>query len=238
MRGKWALAAAVVLALVVIGGIGGLTMRAFAGVAHHTAQTKTVTRLCVYVDRTHKGSSYGDYTANPKYGHKTCITGKRGPAGPPGPAGDTSVITWNATVATPAVIGAKRKGYGVAQPHYVDLATVGPFTVRGYCESGEGVSAVTDVLSAQDGSSLAWDDNTYPADFNNGDDRQASNFANGAPGQPGIITEYDNGEFTASTGDQTTAFTGFATNGVYIQGAEGPACSFIGHLVIENPSAS
>jgi hypothetical protein len=33
------------------------------------------------------------------------------------------------------------------------------------------------------------------------------------------------------------AFTGFAANGVYIQGPEGPACSFIGHLVVENPSS-
>ena len=225
MRGKWALAAGVVLALVVVGGIGGLTMRAFAGVAHGTAKATTVTRLCVYIDRSSIGDSYGDVTVTPKYGHKTCITGKRGPAG------DSSVITWNRTVATPSQIGAKR--YGVAA-HFVDLATVGPFTVRGYCSApSTNVLATTDVRSAQDGSSLAWDDSSYPGSFNNGDDRQASNVANGTTQSPSFVTEYTNGEFSVSTSDQKTAFTGFATNGVYIQGPEGPACSFIGHLVVE-----
>ena len=162
----------------------------------------------------------------PKYGHQTCIVGKRGPAG------NNTVITWNKTVATPSVIGAKR--YGVAQ-HFVDLAKVGPFTVRGYCSSGEGVSATTDVLSAQDGSSFAWDDNVEAGNFNSGNDVVASNSANGSTNSPGFATEYQNGEFSVSTSDQKTAFTGFATNGVYIQGPEGPACSFIGHLVVENP---
>ena len=227
MRGKWALASGVVVALVVVGGIGGLTMRAFAGVAHGTVKTTTVTRLCVYIDRSSTGDSYGDVTVSPKYAHKTCITGKRGPAG------NSSVITWNRTVATPSVIGAKR--YGVAA-HFVDLATVGPFTVRGYCQSGDGVGAVTHVRSAQDGSSFAWDDSVYAASFNSGDDQKASNFAFGSTQSPGFVTEYTNGEFSVSTSDQKTAFTGFATNGVYIQGPEGPACSFIGHLVVENPS--
>jgi len=225
------MAGGVVFVLVVVGGIGGLTMRAFAGVAHGTAKTKTVTRFCVFVDRTNHGDSNGDLSVDSKFGHKTCITGKPGKRGP---AGNTSVITWNKTVATPAVIGAKR--YGVTQ-HFVDLATVGPFTVRGYCSAGQGVFATTDVLSAQDGSSFAWDDSVYAGDFNNGNDQQASNAANGTPQSPGFATEYGNGEFSVSTSDQTTAFTGFATNGVYIQGADGPACSFIGHLVVEDPTA-
>jgi len=227
MRGRWALGAAAVLALVVVGGVGGLTMRAFAGVAHSAAKATTVTRLCVYVDRKDAGDSYGDLSTQAKYGHRTCIVGKRGPAGKPG---DTSVITWNKTVATPAVAGTKR--FGVAQ-HFVDLATVGPFTVRGYCSQGEGVQAVTNVLSAQDGSSFAWDDSVYAGSFNSGDNRQASNTSYGSTQSPGFATEYGNGEFSVSTSDQKTAFTGFATNGSYIQGPDGPACSFIGHLVVE-----
>jgi hypothetical protein len=91
MRGKLALAGAAVLALVVVGGVGGLTVRAFGGTA--AVKTKTVTKLCVYVDRRDGGDSYGDYSADPTYGNKVCITGKRGPAG------DSSVITWNKTVA-------------------------------------------------------------------------------------------------------------------------------------------
>ena len=56
------MASGVVVALVVVGGIGGLTMLAFAGVAHGTAKTTTVTRLCVYIDRSSTGDSYGDVT--------------------------------------------------------------------------------------------------------------------------------------------------------------------------------
>lgn len=227
MRGRWALAAAAVLALVVVGGVGGLTMRAFGGVAHGTVVTKTVTRFCVYVDRRNGGASYGDVTVSPKYQHKVCIVGKRGPAG------DSSVVTWNKTIASaPSPPGAKRKAGGLAA-NSIALAQVGPFTVKGYCALGEGVEAYTDVVSAQDGSSLAWDDSMYAGNFNSGDDNRVSNFANGIPQSPSFVTEYTNGEFSVSTSDQKTAFTGFAANGVYIQGAEGPACSFIGHLVIE-----
>ncbi len=227
MRSKWALAATAILALVVVGGIGGLTMRAFAGTVRATAKTSTVSTLCVYVDRKHGGSSYGDLTLVPTYGHKVCIAGKRGPAG------DSSVITWNKTVATPSVPTAKR--YGVAA-HFVDLAKVGPFTVRGYCQGGDGVRAVTNVLSAQDGSSFAWDDSVHAGTFNSGDDVQASNFASSASQLPDFATEYSNGEFSVSTANQKTAFSGFATNGVNLNGADGPACSFIGHLVLEYPA--
>jgi len=218
------LAIGAVLALVVVGGVGGLTVRAFAGTTHVVTSMKTVTRFCVYIDRTNGGQSYGDVSVVPKYNHKVCIVGK---------PGNSSVISWNKTVATPSSIGANR--YGVAL-HYVDLATVGPFTVRGYCSSLQNVQAVTDVLSAQDGSSFAWDDNVHAASFNSGSVFPASNFASGSTQSPGFATEYSNGEFSVSTADQKTAFSGFATNGVYIQGPQGPACSFIGHLVVENPS--
>jgi hypothetical protein len=227
MRGKWLLAGAAVLALVVVGGFGGLT-KAFAGVGRWMGTTSNVTKLCVYVDRSNGGASYGDLSLVPQYGHRTCIVGKRGPAG------SSSIVTWNATVATPSQITSPRPG---SSAHSVDLAKVGPFTVRGYCSAGNGVNAVTDVISGQDGSSFRWDGTVYAADFNNGNDQQASNNANGTTQSPGFQTEYGNGEFSASTGDQKTAFTGFATNGVYIQGPDGPACSFIGHLVIENAPA-
>jgi hypothetical protein len=95
------------------------------------------------------------------------------------------------------------------------------------------------VLSAQDGASFAWDDNSEPTDFDNGDNEQASNFANGSSQSPSFVTEYQDGEFAVASNDQATAFTGWAANGVYIQGPDGPACSFIGHLVLEplNPSS-
>jgi hypothetical protein len=232
MRSKWALAAAAVLALVVVGGIGGVTMRAFAGVVHGATKTTTVTRLCVYVDHTHPGSSYGDYSADPKYGHKTCITGKRGPAG------DTNVITWNMTVAQPIAPPTNERWSGKGFPAgAVDLAKVGPFTIQGLCESGEGVGAATLIKSSADGSFLAWDGSSYNGNFNSGNVDLVSNWAVGVPGEPDFINEGTYGDFSVSTGDNTTAFTATASEGVYMNGADGPACSFIGHLVIENPSS-
>src|SRR5581483_5709911 len=236
MRGKWVLAAGAVLALIVVGGVGGLTMRAFAGTAHTKVVTKTVTRLCVYVDHKDKGASYGDLSVVPKYDHQVCIAGKRGPAGPAGPsgpsgpAGNSSVITWSKTVAAGAPAGATHKGAGVPQGT-VDLATVGPFTVRGYCTSPEGTEAITDVISGQDGSSYAWGDNYLSGNFNIASGpQQASNPADGSSQSPSFVNEYNSGEFDVTTADGSTAFTGFANNGVYIDGPAGPACTFTGYL--------
>jgi hypothetical protein len=207
-------------------------MRAFAGTTHTKVVTKNVTKFCVYVDRRNGGASYGDVSVAPKYKNKVCILGKRGPAG------DSSVVTWNKTIATPSAPPSVPRKAGGFSGNTVVLATVGPFTVKGYCAAPEGVEAYTNVASAQDGSSLAWDDSMYAGNFNTGNEHGVSNFAFGAPGQPSLTTEYNNGEFTVSTSDQATAFTGWASNGVYIQGADGPACSFIGHLVVENPNPS
>jgi hypothetical protein len=93
-------------------------------------------------------------------------------------------------------------------------------------------------VSAQNSASFAWDDEVRAGDFNSGDDERASNAAVGGSQDPDFVTEYENGEFSVSTADQKTAFTGFATNGVYIQGADGPACSFTGYLVVEKLTPS
>ena len=230
MRGKWAFTGVAVLALVVVGGVGGVTMRAFAGTAQTKIVTKNVTKFCVYVDHTNGGDSYGDVSTLPKYMNRTCIVGKRGPVG------DSSVISWNKTVASGAPPAAKRSKDGFAG-NTVDLAKVGPFTVRGYCSAPEGVEAMTRVVSAQDGSSFTWNDNSYPTTFNSGSTLQASNPADGSSQAPAFANESNEGDFSVSTNDQKTAFTGFATNGVYIQGASGPACSFTGYLVLEKPSS-
>lgn len=198
-------------------------MRAVAGVAHDKVVTKTVTRFCVYVDHTNAGDSYGDVTVLPKYKNRVCIVGKRGRAG------DSSVVTWNKTVSAPSA--AKRRAGGSAGT--VTLANVWPFTVRGHCASGADVEAYTSVVSTENGSSLAWDDTSEAGSFDFGQETRVSNSAHGLPLAPDFQTEYDNGEFSVSTSDQKTAFTGFATNGVYIQGQGGPACSFTGYLVLE-----
>ena len=239
MRGRWALAAGVVLALVVVGGIGGLTVRAFAGTTHTVMHTKTVTKLCVYVDRTHGGDSYGDVSVIPKYNHKVCIAGKDGKRGPAGADGDTSVITWNKTVAEPTQLplAPRNAGLGGPPPTAVDLVTVGPFTVKGVCEAGEGVEAATYVSSSQDGSFLTWNNNFYNGTFNSGNTIFVSGWATGGPQSPAWVNDGPRGDFSVSTADNTTAFTAFANEGVYMAGANGPACSFTGYLVVENPSS-
>lgn len=230
MRGRWALAAAAVLALVVVGGIGGLTMRAVAGVSHSTVvKTKTVTKLCVYIDHTHKGSSYGDVSTSPRYGNKICIAGKQGPAG------DSSVITWNKTVATAtSPQGAKRKVTGSLSGGTV-LATVGPFTIRGYCTTGDGyINAATRVVSGQAGSSFTRGGTTDAGTFNSGASEQASESASSNdPAVADWANESDSGDFSVSTADNKTAFTGSANDGVYMNGADGPNCSFSGYVVLE-----
>jgi hypothetical protein len=236
MRGKWAVTAGAVLALVVVGGVGGLTVRAFAGTAHTKVVKKTVTRLCVYVDHKDKGASYGDLSVVPKYDHEVCITGKRGPAG------NTSVITWNKSLTTagsPPPAARRKTGGQISGPTTIDLATVGPFTVRGECWASDGVTtAVTDIISAQDGSSLSWDDSSWEGNFNSGSDAQASNDAvNNNPSNPTFVGEDYSGEFSVTTGDGATAFTGSASNGSYLNGAQSPPCSFSGYLVVE-PAAS
>ena len=73
MRGKWAVAAAVVLALVVVGGVGGLTMRAFAGTSHTKVVTKTVTKLCVNcLAPLEKGSELGGWLVPQDYFCRDC----------------------------------------------------------------------------------------------------------------------------------------------------------------------
>lgn len=77
----------------------GITSGALAG-----ATAKQTSRFCVYVDHRDTGSaSHLDVSVDSKYGHKTCIVGKKGAkgakgaagtpgangaAGPPGPKGD------------------------------------------------------------------------------------------------------------------------------------------------------
>ncbi len=234
MRGKWVLATGAVLALVVVGGVGGLTMRAFAGTAHTAVKTTTVTRLCVYVDRTDGGDSYGDLSTQSKYGHKTCIVGKRGPAG------NNSVITWNKSLLTagsPPPQTARHKTGGVpAGPTTVDLATVGPFTVQGECWASDGVTnAVTNIVSSQDGSSLFWFNTADSGSFGTASGPvPVSNAAvNDDPADPTFMGEGTSGDFAVSTADQATAFTGTANNGSYLNGSDSAPCSFTGHLVVE-----
>ena len=62
----------------------GITSGALAG-----ATAKQTSRFCVYIDKTDRGNSHLDISANSKYGHKTCIVGKQGAKGPKGATGAT-----------------------------------------------------------------------------------------------------------------------------------------------------
>jgi collagen triple helix repeat protein len=94
----------------------GITSGALAG-----ATAKQTSRFCVYIDKTGRGASHDDVSVDPKYGHKTCIVGKRGAkgatgatgatgapgakgaTGPPGPKGDTGAQGVPGPAGAPAV---------------------------------------------------------------------------------------------------------------------------------------
>lgn len=237
---------------------GGVSKAGHANRVSHS--TKTVTVFCIYVDHTGRGDSNGDLSALKKYGHKICIAGKKGArggrgatgaAGTQGPKGDTGtqgpkgdtgaqgpkgatgaagapgssgMVTWNATVATG----------GIDDPNTVTLATVGPFTLIGECFGGEGTSAETDLTTSQDGSFLQWDDEQWDGNFNNDGPYFVSQDANGDPGGPdwiGPTADDSPNEFAAQSADGSTTISGSPNEGVYVQGPDGPACSFSGYLV-------
>ena len=60
-----------ILALVVVLGI---TTGALAGAR---ASAKQTSRFCVYIDKTGRGNSHLDISADPKYGHKTSSSASR-----------------------------------------------------------------------------------------------------------------------------------------------------------------
>ena len=86
----------------------GITSGALAG-----ATAKQTSRFCVYIDhRDTGGDSHLDVSVNSKYGHKTCIVGKKGAkgakgatgaAGAPGAKGDTGAQGVPGTPGAPAV---------------------------------------------------------------------------------------------------------------------------------------
>jgi hypothetical protein len=85
----------------------GITSGALAG-----ATAKQTSRFCVYIDKTDRGNSHLDVTVDSKYGHKTCIVGKKGAkgakgatgaAGAPGAKGDTGAQGIPGPAGAPAV---------------------------------------------------------------------------------------------------------------------------------------
>ncbi len=163
-------------------------------------------------------------------------TGATGPGATSGSGGSSSgstasgLVSWHTTAET--------AGSSPSSPTIVTLATVGPLTVTGECFSdGSGnTEAGTYVQTSQDGSALESGGNgeTVPFDVSDGavevDDTYAS-------GQTSTNTEdfegADSGTWAAESADGSTTLQGLGAQGVWMQGASGPACSFSGFLVSE-----
>jgi hypothetical protein len=231
---------------------------------------KTASTFCFYVDRTNGGDSHGDLSAVPKYGNKTCIQGKKGPKGAKGTTGDpgeqgpkgptgsqgppgakgnpgTSVlVTWNTTIAEaevpppPSGDSPANSKIHAAGPNTVTLATVGPFTVIGYCGVIGGTTAGTEITTSQTNSFLQWDDEEFDGTFDNDGPYDVSLEAftddPSAPDWIGPSADDQPNEFAAQSADGNTTITGFPSQGVFVEGSEGPACSFSGYLVKDVPA--
>ena len=153
-------------------------------------------------------------------------TGATGATGPQGPAGPSNILTWNTTVAT--------TGASFAAANTVTLATVGPFTLTGYCYLSSGQTlAETDITTSQDGASLQDPAGNNPSgDFNIATGALKVDFAVGdATTKSTNFWGPSDGGFAAESAPGTTIINGFNNDGTYMLGTSGPACSFSGFLV-------
>lgn len=168
----------------------------------------------------------------------TGATGSTGATGAPGAPGPSSIVQWDKTVQTPGTY---------SSPNGTVLATVGPFTILGYCYVGDGTPgyeddengqtyATTDATTSQNNSALsaysAQEDvdpfNASSGAFEVSESGEAPNTDD--PSEPAFVGPYD-GSFALSTANGSTVVNGFPNQGVYMQGASGPACSYSGYLV-------
>ena len=168
------------------------------------------------------------------------VTGSQGPPGPQGDPGKSVMLTWNTTIAEaeappPPSSSPASSTIHAAGPNTVTLATVGPFTVIGYCGFIGGTTAGTEITTSQTNSFLQWDDEQYNGDFNNDGPYDVSQEAfTSDPSSPdwiGPSAEDSPNEFAAQSADGQTTITGFPSVGVFVEGPQGPACSFSGYLV-------
>jgi hypothetical protein len=155
------------------------------------------------------------------------VTGATGAQGPQGPAGPSNTLTWKATVAT--------AGASFAAANTVTLATVTPFTIKGYCYLSSGTTyAETYITTATNGSSLndydASDYYSYNFNASTGPVMVGYSTSDGGTHSPDFYGPND-GSFAAQNPTGTTVIDGFPNEGTYVQGGSGPACSFSGYLV-------
>jgi hypothetical protein len=168
---------------------------------------------------------------------KTGATGKEGPQGkegigkegPRGPEGVSGVLRWRTTVAT--------AGKAIGEPATVELAKAGPFTVTGHCyETGTETAAATYISTTETGSfAQGYSGKGSEQPLTAGNDLQISEET--AEGETATheanFRSPNDGSWSAMTAGGTLSLDGFGTQGVWLQGASGPACSFSGYLVVE-----
>jgi hypothetical protein len=169
---------------------------------------------------------------------KTGATGKEGPAGkegapgkegPPGKEGVSGMLRWRTSVQT--------AGKSEAEAAVVELAKAGPFTVTGHCyESAGETLAATYIRTSEDGSyAQGYSSNNYvPLNAKDGDKQISEETAEGETStHEASYFGPDDGSWSATSADGSLSLDGFGTQGVWLRGESGPACSFSGFLVTE-----
>jgi hypothetical protein len=136
-------------------------------------------------------------------------------------------MRWRKTVAT--------AGTDSASANTVTLATAGPFSILGECFiSGSNTDAATFIDTTQAGSasqgySGQGQTPLGPADgaIQISEDTASGNTA----AHTEVFDGPDDGSWAAETPDGSLTLNGFGSQGVFMQGASGPACSFSGFLL-------
>jgi len=154
------------------------------------------------------------------------LQGKEGAAGKEGVAG---VIRWRTTIAA--------AGASEAAPATVVLAKVGPFTVTGHCYVNTTKTAGATYIETSEKGSYAegYSGRGSEAALEVEKPVQISDLtAEGlTASHVAAFTSADDGSWGGQTANGSLAFNGFASQGVWLSGESGPACSFSGYVVTE-----
>jgi len=141
----------------------------------------------------------------------------------------SGLIRWRTTVAT--------AGASSASPNTVTLATVGPFTITGHCFiNGTNTQAATFISTSQDGAATQGYSSRgkVPQNISDGDVQISEDTASGATAtNTEAFKGPDDGSWVAQSPDGSLTLDGAGSQGVWMQGASGPACSFSGYLITE-----
>jgi hypothetical protein len=155
--------------------------------------------------------------------------GTAGATGAQGPAGPTSMQTWRTTVATP--------GASSALPNTVVLATAGPFTITGECYiNGANTTAGTFISTSENGVATQGysGQGLVPMNISDGAIQISEDTASGDTATTAEdFRSADDGIWAAENADGSLTLEGAGNQGVYMQGATGPACSFSGYLITQ-----